>query len=173
MQTQATPAGADPCQATPATEALLRRARAGMLASVVLTDHIRDNFDFWQGYAKALNDLRRGAGAKLAAKDLAQPYELPSVLSAAAQVLDHDIERLSRREIEQRLTEAGIKLPPDAEPLLQVAAVHQLKDGAVAGVDLHDEHAVALVQLYECAGLHGGDPVMVAGADIVDEGGAA
>lgn len=158
---QATPSKSTASGAAPAEQAaaLIRRAQTGMLACLLFPSQQRDHFDYWQGRAHGLRDLARGAGAKLADKDAGLPYEPPSVLRAAAECLGDDFDLLPRRQIEQRLAEAGIELAAHAVTDRDVAATRQLEDGAVLPVDLHGEHAAARVEGDDGSGLHGGSSV--------------
>ena len=155
-----------------AIQAMLSRARTGLLASLAFTDKKQDSFDFWQGQIAALMNLSNGTGQKLAAKDALLPYETPAFLAAAAFGLDDDVYRLPRAKILQRLAQAGIQITPDAVANLDVIAAHQFEHGAIPAVDLHNEHAPTRVDIGNGSGLHD-EHLVVMGVDIVAEGGAA
>lgn len=126
-------------------QALRRRGRMGILLSAAGVG--RDRFDWWCGYARALRDLERGAGATLARKDAKLPYEPLGGFTGAAVCLDQDIEALSRFEVQQLLAQAGVQLSADAAPDADLA-VQQLEHGEIAAVVNADgEHAAAQVVL--------------------------
>ena len=154
-----------------AVQALLNRAKAGLLATAFLQCGPKHQFEWWQGYAKALHDMTSDAGQKLADKDLRLGgYQLPSVLQIAADVLNEDVYRLSRAEIEDRITQAGIKVPIDSLALSDFAGPEQLKNGTVTTIDLNDEHRAARVNLNDGSCLHSSPQ---GNAVIVAQGGAA
>ncbi len=141
---------------TKTVEALLQRAHTGMLISAACPGMVRDAFDFWKGSANAMATLLRGGGVHMAARDAQLGgYQPPRFLRAAVIALGDDINQLTRTEIEQRLVQAGFKLPLQAMPLDDVEAATLLIDGAVATVDLDKEHAILRVDSDDSAGLHG------------------
>lgn len=157
---------------SPAIQSLLYRASTGMLINIALAPHRkRDSYEFWQGYAKALNDLSNGVGEALAEKDARlNGYLPPSVLRAAASVLGVHIYSESRLHVEQRLAQAGIKVPFDSLPDVDIAATQVVENRAVSTVDLHYEHSVAGVDAGNGSGFHNALPYTGA---ILTEGGAA
>lgn len=153
-------------------DALRNRARTALL-SLALTDTKRpDQFDFWQGYAKALRDLGRCNGRKLAAKDAAlQGYQLPSFLQAAADCLGQDIYLLPRAEVVNRLAQAGIKLAADDVADFKVVPDHEFEDAAATTADLNSKHAATSVDCDDGA-LHGATPCVLNAATVALQGGA-
>jgi hypothetical protein len=139
-----------------AIAALRHRAHLGLLVAALMPSSDRTTkFNQWQGYARALRDIERGAGEKLAAKDAAlHGYQLPRYLAPAAGALGEDVERLSIGEIHDRLTAAGIEVAPDALTGLDVVSAHHLEDGIVATVDEDGEHAAVRVVVDDGAGGH-------------------
>lgn len=127
--------------------ALRHRAHTGLACALFVPGWQREQqHAYWQGYAKALRDVERGAGNRLAVKDAASgAYQAPGVLQAAIGVLGDDIERLSRVEVLQRLAQAGVQRPfndvPDPDP-----ATNGLEDGAVTRADTDDEQVAAHVK---------------------------
>lgn len=119
-----------------------------------------DQFAFWQGAINALQRLRNGQAANLAAKDEGLPYEAPRVLKAAGDVLDSDSYLLPRAEIEQRLKVFGIKVPLQpvadgdgtaADPLVHVGVASRSLDSkktahAVESNDGSNGHAGSVVE---------------------------
>jgi len=130
---------------SPAAAALRHRALTGMLFNALACPTRPEGFNFWQGYAKALADLANGTGDKLSSKDGGSGYQLPGYVAVAARCLGDDVYRLTRAEVLDRLASAGIEVATDALAALDVVAAHQLENGAVATVDLHDEHAADAV----------------------------
>jgi len=126
-----------------------------MLINALTGANRPEQFDFWQGYAKALRDLSNGLGDKLAAKDAAlQGYQLPGVLQAAANCLGNDLYGLPRVAVVERLAQAGIELPADAVADADVVPVNQLKNAAVASGELDSKHAPAVVDGDDGSGVH-------------------
>ena len=158
--------------------ALLQRAKAGLLASLLLGGQKQGGFNFWQGQIAALTCLANGNAAFMAGKDALLPYEPPPMLRAAALALDIDAYRLPRAEILQRLAQAGVQITPDTVPGLNVIATHQFEHGAIPSVDLHHEHAALDVQIDDGASGHEksfkslGVDVQQAGI-VTSQGGAA
>lgn len=140
-----------------AVTALLQRAGTGLLFELAAPKGAnRPQYHHWQGYARALRDLQRGAGHKLAAKDAELGgYQSPAFLRAAAGCLGVDLYDLTRAEIEQRLAQAGIQLTTHAVATPDAATAHVVEDIAIAAVDLHDKHTVARVDLDDGASRHG------------------
>lgn len=155
---------ANPATTSAAIEALLLRARTGLISEALQPSNRPHYFDFWSGYAKALNDLRSGAGELLAAKDAALPYEPPGYLRAAAEALHVHTYALTRVEIVERVRQAGIEISANPLPDFHVIPAAQLVHGAVATVDLHGEHAAPRVVDNDDALVH---------ATSVEQGGAA
>ncbi len=140
--------------------ALLNRARTGLLAACMEPASERHKADegylFWQGYAKALRDLQRGIGDKLADKDEGlKGYETPGALQAASSCLRDDIYRLSRIEAVDRLTTAGLQLPDDPIADFDVGATRKLENDIVSAIDRHGEHAAPLIDDLDRAHGHG------------------
>lgn len=154
-------------------EALLYRAATGLLGNLAFeAERKHDTYDFWQGYAKALRDLQRGAGQGLADKDAALGgYQGGGIFRAAARVLGNDLYDLPRAEVAQRIANAGIKFSLHAVSDCDEAAALVVIDGAVAAIDLHDEHPISLVDADDSSlDQHAFSPVDAA---IVAQGGAA
>lgn len=124
-----------------AIEALRRRARAGLLASILLEPAVIDKADHWRGYLMALRDLERGAGDMQAAKDAALPYEPPGVIGSAAAHLPLHVEELSRFEIFQRLAHAGFDITANHLADTEVGIADQQEHGVVPVAGLHDGKA--------------------------------
>lgn len=120
--------------------ALRNRAHTGLACAAFVAGWKREEQHvFWQGYAKALRDLTRGMGAKLAQRDQASgAYQAPTVLQAAIAVLGDDIEHLTRAEILERVAAAGVKRPFHDVPGLDATTGHFV-DGAVASLDPNHE----------------------------------
>lgn len=131
------PTAPNPAAAAAPAEAItaLRHRARSSLASSAFNPHPKaaDNFRFWQGYAKALFDLDRGAGAKLAAKDASLGGYQPSpAFARAIGLLADDIERLSRVEVQQRVAEAGIDIATEPVSYLDVISAGEAEHGEVA-----------------------------------------
>ena len=160
----------DPTPVPAAVVALLHRARTGMLFNVATRSPHTEQFNFWQGYAKALNDLTSGVGDALAAKDFAlQGYQGPSMLAAAASCLDIDIYCLSRAAVVQRLAQAGIEVASDEVANTDIGTARQLENSAVAAINLHSEHSAHLVDVNDDSVVHVA-PLIVFGVDIQPNG---
>jgi hypothetical protein len=139
-----------------AITALRHRARTG-IAIAALTD-ARDGESqvaHWQAVALALRMLERGTGAALARKDASLAgYEPPRVLAAALQILGEDVELLTRRDIQERVAQAGIQLPLDDVPGGYIATARELEDGVLASVDPDAEHSPAHAHVLDDASSH-------------------
>lgn len=83
-------------------DALMHRARTGILINVMFPGQRQDTFAYWQGWFNALRAMRNGMGWKLARKD-----------TATALGLDEDSYRFPRGEIAKRLRLAGVEIAPD------------------------------------------------------------
>lgn len=155
----------------PQCDALRHRAHTGMLFNVLLQSERPQQFDFWQGYAKAAADMAKGTATRLALKDASLGgYETPRSLTAAAGCLGDDIYRLTRTQVVERLASAGFKVPADPLADGDVIPAQQFKDGAIAPLDLNDEHPAQAVVVSDGANRHDASHVDAA---IVAQGGAA
>ena len=135
---------------TGAVAALLHRARSGMLFNVTTRSTHAHDFDFWQGYARALNDFTSGIGHALAAKDAAlQGYQMPRMLAPAARCLDTDIDRLSRAQVVQRLAQARIELTGDEVADSKLESTGQLENGAVGRTALRSNSLKEILEAAE------------------------
>lgn len=137
--------------------ALARRALIGLLSQVVCGSTRPEQFDFWQGYAKAIRDLANGTGDKLAANDRrsGQQHQLPGALRAAAEALGDDVYWLTRTEIADRLAKAGIESALHVVPPQDLTTTSSaLEDGAVAAVDRNCEQIATDYE--DGAGMHHG-----------------
>lgn len=158
-----------------ALDALRNRAITGLLvnesnpaasAGVV-------GFSFWQGYIKALQDVRNGAGSTLAGMDEARlGYEPAGHLKAAFAALAECAESATFAQVQQILAAQGVQVAGQPVAHGQFNAAQQLKDGVVAVVNPHDEHAAAGIDCNDGA-IHGASPCGVNAATVALEGGAA
>lgn len=139
-----------------AITALRHRAHTGLACAALVPGQRREELhQFWQGYCKALRDLERGTGSKLAIKDATSgAYEPPAVLQGAIGQLRDDIENLTRAEIRQRVAAAGIELPFEPVTDLDVVPPSEFEDRRGAAVDSHHEHTSARVVEGDAARLH-------------------
>lgn len=137
-----------------------------MVFNVATRSPHTEQFNFWQGYAKALNDLTSGVGDVLAAKDFAlQGYQMPRMLTAAASCLHIDVYFLSRAAVVQRLAQAGIEVASDEVANTDIGTAGQLENSAVAAINLHSEHSTHLVDVDDDSVVHVA-PIVVIGVDI-------
>lgn len=130
--------------AQPSMAAMLKRAKFGLLWSATTPNSAPGQFDFWQGYAKAMHDMADGTAAGFAARDAGTSggHHLPSFLLAAADCLGDDAYRLTGAQIRDRLAHAGIQTA--AHPVAQHQVVRSgLEVGAICAVDSNSQQVAA------------------------------
>ena len=126
-----------------------------------------------QAAIKTLNSLKDGVGTRAAKHHQSiGGYFVPAEHEAVWAKLPVGVENFTLRQVQEFLRAHGIQIATDAVANHQVNAVEQLKDHMVAAIDSHNEHDTARADVSDGACDHGESPV-VAGVDIVDEGGAA
>ena len=130
-----------------------------------------ESISFWKGYAKALNDLTRGAGNKMAAKDAASGGYVQGGGKTAWASLTAGVELLTAAQIVERFFTHGIEIATDTATQFRLEAVKNFPNGVVAIVQSKDEHTAASVDVSDGSGLHGKALILI-DADIVAEGGA-
>lgn len=160
-----------------AIDALRNRAVSGLLINASYPPEAGgDGFGFWQGYIKALQDLRNGAGDTLAGLDEARSgYQPPSHLQAAFAALAESAEAATFAEVRQLLATHCVQVAGNAVANGEFDAVEQFKHGVGGIVQTNDEHAPARVDGDDgsCC-VHGAAPLFVADrATVAQQGGAA
>lgn len=130
-----------------------------------------ESISFWKGYAKALNDLTRGAGNKMAAKDAASGGYVQGGGKTAWASLTAGVELLTAAQIVERFFTHGIQIATDTATQFRLEAVKNFPNGVVAIVQSKDEHTAASVDVSDSSGLNGKALILI-DADIVAEGGA-
>lgn len=96
----------------PAAQALLRRARRGILLSAI--NGAIDRFHFWQGVASAAEDIVNGNALRMAANDASNLADQEQTsLEAAWAALPVGVKHLTMADVQRLLAAQGIESAAD------------------------------------------------------------
>jgi hypothetical protein len=136
-------------------QALSDRAKTGML--IAAEQGRSEGFHFWRGNLAALQSMTTGYGVGFAKSDrLLGGYQAPTDLKAAWAALPERAEKLTMAEVQQILAAQGVQVAAQPVANGDVNAGQQLENSAVATVNLHDEHAPAVVDFDNSSCVHDG-----------------
>lgn len=157
----------------PAAQALLRRARRGILFSAI--NGAPDRFHFWQGVASAAQDIINGYALRMAANDASNLSDQEQTsLEAAWAALPVGVKHLTMADVQQLLAAQGIESAADLVAHHDIGAGQALKNNEVAPIaQLQDEHAQARADVGNGTGLHCMASSAGKAAMVGQQGGAA
>jgi hypothetical protein len=130
---------------SPAITLMLQDIAAGLRRSKQLASSRNvsaETRNWWSGYTKALQDQQSGVLRRLAIKDAALE-QLQAGIQTARTGLSESLEVSAIVNHGQGLATQSDQVAAHELPHLQIDAVQQLEDNAVALIDANNEHAVA------------------------------